>query len=552
MPLITLYLKDAELRSQVSGILTSGMVGIEVKLVCDESWNGLRKTVVFRAGDIVKTVFVHNDRVVVPRQTLVAGKWLEIGVEGRNLNGTLVIPTQWDRCCIVLPGAVTEDTPEETPTQPTEPADENVHAQYFTITDDGVLSLKPEYRGACPTMRSSYSYAISDNGLNAAGSQNAELPKSLVIPMVVDEIAVARLADGMFLYNHAVEQITLPDSITEIPERFCDNAIGLKAIHNTEYVSSLGWAACQYTLLQKVQFPNLRSMADYALNACGFMVYADIGNVTAIPPNCFSGCMMLSRIKGGANVTTVGKNAFNLCYRLNSVEFLPNLTSIGDNAFLRCRLNFDWGSLPNCTFGNKATALQLNPTDIWSNCTVTAVENPVPTLLSQLDPRWEAKKIGTTNYTYGNGCVLFTAMHIYCALHGLKLSKIEDFEAIVHGIDPNILNDFYPSLTQAKSFCERLGLNVEYYSEYTQSSLQAVYDGLAAGKYAIAMFSARHGTTLGHAAMIYGINENGEWLIADSALTPAATVGKGEKTITYPMSYQNGTEPSLDVYIVSL
>ena len=42
MPKITLYLKDAEIHSEVSGILTSGMVGVEVNLVCDDSWDGLQ------------------------------------------------------------------------------------------------------------------------------------------------------------------------------------------------------------------------------------------------------------------------------------------------------------------------------------------------------------------------------------------------------------------------------------------------------------------------------------------------------------------------------
>lgn len=552
MPRITLYLKDAQLRCEVSGILTSGMVGVEAELICDEAWDGMRKTLVCRAGDTVRTVWVHDDRAVIPSQTMVAGKWLELGVEGRNAKGTLVIPTQWDRCCIVLPGAVVEDGTGEEPALPENPSEGIDHCRYFSIDDDGVLSLKPEYRGACPSNRGSYSYAISDRGLGVAGSRIGDLPKSLVIPMMMGETAVARLADGFFLYNQAVEQIRLPDSITEIPDRFCDNAINLKSINNTEYVYNIGWAAFQYTQLEKVQFPNLNNMADYAFNACGFLVYADIGNVISIPANGFSGDMMLSRIKGGANVTSVGKNAFNLCYRLNSVDFLPNLTSIADNAFLRCRLRYDWGSLQNCTFGNKATALQLNPTDIWSGCTVTPAENPVPTLLSQNDPRWATRHIGTTDVTYDNGCVFFTVMHIYCALHGLEAKTIEDFESIADGMDPNILNDFHPSLSQAKSLCERLGLTVEYYPTYTQSSLQAVYDGLAAGKYAIAMFSARHGTTLGHAAMIYGVNAHKEWLIADSALTAAKSVGKGETPIRYPMSYQNGTEASLGVYIVSL
>ena len=118
MPKITLHLSDAEIRSEVSGILTSGMVGVEVNLVCDEAWEGLHKTLVCRAGDITKTVLVQDDRAVTAHETLVAGKWLELGVEGRNDDGSVVIPTLWERCCIVLPGADGGADPTADPTLP--------------------------------------------------------------------------------------------------------------------------------------------------------------------------------------------------------------------------------------------------------------------------------------------------------------------------------------------------------------------------------------------------------------------------------------------------
>ena len=118
MAKITLYLKDAQIRSEVSGILTSVMVGVEVKLVCDENWEDLSKTLICRAGDIAKTTFVKDNRAVVAHETMVAGKWLELGVEGRNDDGSVVIPTLWERCCIVLPGADSSADQTVDPTLP--------------------------------------------------------------------------------------------------------------------------------------------------------------------------------------------------------------------------------------------------------------------------------------------------------------------------------------------------------------------------------------------------------------------------------------------------
>ncbi|MBQ9095856.1 MAG: hypothetical protein IJY53_05935, partial [Akkermansia sp.] len=95
--------------------------------------------------------------------------------------------------------------------------DPNRHAEYFTITEDGVLSLKPEYRGE--PAKTTYPDAISDMGVGVAGSQNAELPEHLVIPEVVDipgiigEVATARIADGgneVYKALKAGEQLNCP------------------------------------------------------------------------------------------------------------------------------------------------------------------------------------------------------------------------------------------------------------------------------------------------------------------------------------------------------
>ena len=422
------------------------------------------------------------------------------------------------------------------------------HADYFTITDDGIISLKPEYRGACSSNRSGFTFAISDNGLGKTGSKNSELPECLAIPEVVNEIAVTSLADGMFLSNLGIVEIVLPDFITAIPQRFCDMAFGLTQISNTDNVLDIGTGAFQGTHLEKAKFPSLKTMGTFSFNNCSFLVYADIGNVTEVPQSAFMGDMMLSRIKGGESVTKVGNNAFYCCYRLNKVDFLPKLKSIGNNAFLRCRLLFNWSSLSGCTFGTKATALQLNPTDIWSACTVTPVENPVPTLLSQYDPRWANRKIGTSETTYSAGCVSFTAMHIYCALHNLTLSSVEEFENIVNGKDPNLLNNFSQTTDSLVYLLNGLGLTVEHYSSYTQTTLQAVYKGLSEGKYAAIAYT---GQSVEHVAMAYGVNDKKELLIADSIFS-GYMLGETEKTIKYPMAYQNGTRPSHDIIVVSL
>lgn len=414
--------------------------------------------------------------------------------------------------------------------------DPDIHARYFAITDDGLLSLKPEYRGACPSDNSTFTFAISDNGLGAAGSKNTELPKHLVIPEVVNEIAVVSLAQGMLMRNSAVENLTLPDSITEIPDRFCDFAINLKNIYNTEQIEKIGEIAFQSVSLEKIKCPNLNNIGMAALYTCPFLKYADIGNVTDIPGYTFGGADMLSRIKGGAGVTSIGAGALQNTKRLNKVDF-PSTATIGKHAFQFSGLDSPWAS--------------LNTTDIWSGCTVTAKENPLPTLLAQHDPRWADRTIGNTSTKYRSGCILFTVIHAYCALHNLTISTVDEFVEILNQKDPNALDTAFANGGQSSdvpALCDALGLNCTTYQNYGQTELQAVYDAIAQGKYVYFLVPS----PTSHSILAYGVKENGEFMIADSSFGSAEYVGRGELTIKYSMPYQNITKPTNAIHIISL
>ena len=75
--------------------LTSGMVGKEVQLLFDDSWNTLSKTVVFRAAEVNRVVInPPSSLVVIPEAVLARpfGK-LFVGVYGTDKDGTVVIPT---------------------------------------------------------------------------------------------------------------------------------------------------------------------------------------------------------------------------------------------------------------------------------------------------------------------------------------------------------------------------------------------------------------------------------------------------------------------------
>lgn len=118
MTSIKLIVTGASAQAEVDGLLTSGMVGIPVTIVCDGAWDGLTKSMVCRGGSVIRTILDVGDAATVPHECMIANTTLQIGVEGRNADGTLVIPTVWARCGLICSGANADADPSTDPTLP--------------------------------------------------------------------------------------------------------------------------------------------------------------------------------------------------------------------------------------------------------------------------------------------------------------------------------------------------------------------------------------------------------------------------------------------------
>lgn len=374
--------------------------------------------------------------------------------------------------------------------------DPNRHAEYFTITDDGELSLKAEY--------------------TASGELNAELPSDLVIPEVVNSINSDRLTEAMLMNNEVIEVLTVPATIDEIPANFCNGAMNLKRLNNTGHLVKVGEKAFLSCKLERVLLPSLEQLGAQAFGRNAHLIYADIGKVSVIEESTFRNDIALTEVESDGTITSIGEGAFGCTWSLKELSLSDALTSIGNYGFLRSALDYDWISLSNCTFGTKATSLQVNLKDFWSNVTPTPRVNPIPTQLCQYDERWVDNVIGQTTYKYKEGCLLFSLIHAYCGLKGLTLSTIFEFEDIVNSINPDLLNGFDKSYQNAANILNGLGLNATLVNEerkpWNESMLSDLYSTLNNGGYALVSVQ----TELGHAVVVYGVNENGELLFLDS------------------------------------
>lgn len=393
---------------------------------------------------------------------------------------------------------------------------------YFLIDDDGLIALKPEYRGKGSA---SYPYSVSDNGATAAGSKNAELPSAIVIPDIVNEIAVTELAKGMFYGNEAIESLTIPDGITIVPEAFCREAKRLVEVHGTENVTELGKSSFCITRLKRAIFPNLTTMISTAFYRCVYLVVADIGNhIESVKMGTFNGCHRLSFIRGGGAITKVEKNGLVGTYRLKNLPFAGRLTTIGDNGIYMSRVNYDWYS-HECEYGTNATPKQLNPTDFWSGKTFTPCENPLRSTFHQENPEWD-KDVRENNEPYNHRCGAVVCATIYSALEGRDIRPADfqrDVEAIGTERAKTAAKEIAYSDRQVECF-RLLGYTVNGSNDpdapanwyRVDTNLQLLYDSLAAGH--LVGLEANDGTGgNSHIVVAYGINKDGEIMVVNSS-----------------------------------
>lgn len=457
------------------------------------------------------------------------------------------------RVTILPDGAVSNELFAYALKEDLEPA--TAEEKYFDIDYDGIVSLKAAYRGH--PAKTTYPYAISDNGVGVDGSLIHELPEKIVIPDVINGTAVSGFQSGMFYRNERVKEITIPDAVEKLPEYFCREAVNLKAIHNTEHITKLGTMFMAYTRVKKAMFPNLKEVANTAFGAASFLCSVDIGNnITEIPTQMFQQCPKLSLVNGGGKVTTIGDKAFHTTENLKNLPFLSQVTSIGASAFFQSRIQFDWSSIEGkCTFGKYATPVIDNTTDYWSGVEYEPCTNRLVTIMSQSNALWKAETFGDSGITYNEGCAVFCCLHIHSALSGKAYNHPDEFAEELRAIDPDLVTEAkHPSVfTNVAPLFNALGYKTTVYQDaITQETYQAICNALARGAYVYTQVSTANNENSGHTAVLYGINGIGEVLILNSSVTfeKFRATGITDEVHLSRMPYQNLSGPSSNIVIV--
>lgn len=119
-----------------------GVIGAVVRFSFSPEWEGLNKTVVFRAGEVSKDILDVEEFAVIPAEcTQELGQLLEVGVYGVDAENTVAIPTMWEAI-----GRISEatDPSGDASTEPTLPVWAQLQERLKQLEETGVSQAEIE------------------------------------------------------------------------------------------------------------------------------------------------------------------------------------------------------------------------------------------------------------------------------------------------------------------------------------------------------------------------------------------------------------------------
>lgn len=187
----------------------------------------------------------------------------------------------------------------------------------------------------------SYELDSSNNVINL--KCNTNVIGAVTIPSTIDGKTVISLEET-FQDCAGLQEITIPNTITEIGSYAFCSCTGLKAVIIPDSVTYIGYYAFKDCsgLTSVTLSENLASIGESAFQNCsGLKSLAIPNSVTQIGPRAFADCSGLKEITLSENLSKIGTQTFMRCSELTSIILPNSVTTIEgstsyDGAFYNC------------------------------------------------------------------------------------------------------------------------------------------------------------------------------------------------------------------------
>lgn len=134
---VCINIQNGKAVAELTGVLTTGMVGVPVHFRFGPEWEGLSVVAVFRGSTVTLDRAMPGIRdTTVPHEVLAqVGSTLYVGAEGRNADGDLIIPSTMAPVGIIQEGA---DPSGDESIDPSQPIWAELMAMVQALTEQGV------------------------------------------------------------------------------------------------------------------------------------------------------------------------------------------------------------------------------------------------------------------------------------------------------------------------------------------------------------------------------------------------------------------------------
>lgn len=151
--------------------------------------------------------------------------------------------------------------------------------------------------------------------LGISSGSYLESRNSITVPSSLNNCLIIRIATNSFKDNTMLEEIILPDTITEFSDMAFSNAKALKTITIPNKLQSMGVLA----------FNNCTSLTNVTFKTT---------RLSIIPRASFYGCSSLDNVIIPSSVNTIESMAFAACVSLNRIYIPSTVSVISNDAFL--------------------------------------------------------------------------------------------------------------------------------------------------------------------------------------------------------------------------
>lgn len=161
-----------------------------------------------------------------------------------------------------------------------------------------------------------WKYKVNEDQMTVTVTKYLESEKSVNIPAILGGKKVVRIWYECFSHNDEIEEVVIPEGVSNIGSYAFSNCENLKKIIIPESVNNIESSA----------FEDCRSLESVTIPR----------EVTVLENNVFKGCRSLESVTIPGKVTVLEESAFEKCTSLEDVIISEGVTTLESKAFLDC------------------------------------------------------------------------------------------------------------------------------------------------------------------------------------------------------------------------